>query len=354
MSKFPLLAAETLTNNKIFLYLMIKYKDNVTSQSKDLSLSVTLTISAVQKSDDTLIVPKGDETVMVGGVEVPVVASGDGLYKDEYEAGKCIYRGGKPDNYIKFNNEVWRMMSLYSSGNLKIIKDDRIDLTGYSGVNTENSFTGRFEGAGLRTTGYCGLWSAPTNGCNAWSNKYFPSGDFVNESYSETVPEDSELNKFLNGAYKTNLQALDDWKYVKTVMSWNVGPAGTTNDSNSIIVLLETESNYTWRGYIALATKSEYLRANFNDAFLTASALYVTKYTDICRTTNYLCKYSWFLLSPYLGSTLRVFLVYSHGFVEVVVANSEHSSVLPVLFLKTNINLTGNGGLSSEDMFKIS
>ena len=39
-----------------------------------------------------------------------IVTSGDGLYKDVTEEGRCIYRGSNPDNYIKFNNELWRII----------------------------------------------------------------------------------------------------------------------------------------------------------------------------------------------------------------------------------------------------
>ncbi len=35
-----------------------------------------------------------------------IVASGDGLYADEYEDGKYTYKGANPNNYVTFNNEV--------------------------------------------------------------------------------------------------------------------------------------------------------------------------------------------------------------------------------------------------------
>ena len=48
--------------------------------------------------------------------------TGDGLYKDIYEEGKCVYKGANPNNYILFNNEMWRMLSLESDNTLKIIR----------------------------------------------------------------------------------------------------------------------------------------------------------------------------------------------------------------------------------------
>ena len=40
-----------------------------------------------------------------------VVTSGDGLYEDEYEEGRYVYRGANPNNYIEFNNELWRIIA---------------------------------------------------------------------------------------------------------------------------------------------------------------------------------------------------------------------------------------------------
>ena len=55
-----------------------------------------------------------------------VVTVGDGLYKDEYENGKYFYKGGNPDNYITFNGEEWRILSINSNGTVKIIRSDSI------------------------------------------------------------------------------------------------------------------------------------------------------------------------------------------------------------------------------------
>ena len=35
-----------------------------------------------------------------------VINSGDGLYQDEYEPNRYLYKGASPKNYITFNNEL--------------------------------------------------------------------------------------------------------------------------------------------------------------------------------------------------------------------------------------------------------
>lgn len=52
--------------------------------------------------------------------------SGDGLYKDIYEDGKCTYKEINPNNYIKFNNEMWRIISIGADNTIKIMRNESI------------------------------------------------------------------------------------------------------------------------------------------------------------------------------------------------------------------------------------
>ena len=49
-----------------------------------------------------------------------------GLYKDIYEENRCVYRGSNPNNYIEFNDELWRIIAVEADNTLKIIHDKRI------------------------------------------------------------------------------------------------------------------------------------------------------------------------------------------------------------------------------------
>ena len=55
-----------------------------------------------------------------------VVNEGDGLYKDEYEDGKYTYKGADPNNYITFNNEIWRIISIGADNTIKIMQNESI------------------------------------------------------------------------------------------------------------------------------------------------------------------------------------------------------------------------------------
>ena len=55
-----------------------------------------------------------------------VVTSGDGLYQDNYEENRYVYKGLNPSNYLLFNGNLWRIVSVEPSGNLKIVKNTDI------------------------------------------------------------------------------------------------------------------------------------------------------------------------------------------------------------------------------------
>lgn len=57
------------------------------------------------------------------GVNVPIVTKGDGLYQDKYEEKRYLYKGFNPNNYIVFNKELWRVLSL-DKNEVKLIRNE--------------------------------------------------------------------------------------------------------------------------------------------------------------------------------------------------------------------------------------
>ena len=74
-----------------------------------------------------------------------VVESGDGLYKDIYDDERYIYKGEGPNNYIIFNNETWRIISIESDGTVKITSTNNkrfwwdTNLGYYEGITHESN-----------------------------------------------------------------------------------------------------------------------------------------------------------------------------------------------------------------------
>lgn len=65
----------------------------------------------------------GNNLMNVSGVDIPMVTSGDGLY--ERASNSYVYKGKNPNNYIVFNNELWRILSI-ENGSIKIMRNKSI------------------------------------------------------------------------------------------------------------------------------------------------------------------------------------------------------------------------------------
>ena len=92
------------------LTVIVKY-NNVTEQPDDLTADLEVTLDYSQAPDG--YVPPAP-SITSEDLKALAVTEGDGLYKDEYEEGKYTYKGVNPNNYITFNNEMWRIISIDS------------------------------------------------------------------------------------------------------------------------------------------------------------------------------------------------------------------------------------------------
>lgn len=70
---------------------------------------------------------------------VTLEANENGLMKDLYNTNRCVYTGQNPNNYITFNNELYRIISIESDGRIKIIKDDSIIELAYGTTSFDTS-----------------------------------------------------------------------------------------------------------------------------------------------------------------------------------------------------------------------
>ncbi len=103
--------------------------------------------------------------VELGGMLVPVVGTGDGLYAvthedleelgQEWNKTEYRYAGVDPDNYVEFNNEIWRIIGLV---NVKAgdSVEQRVKIVRTDGVKDQKAF-GNY--AWDRPSGYTNNWT---------------------------------------------------------------------------------------------------------------------------------------------------------------------------------------------------
>ena len=125
------------SNETALLTVTVKYND-VTSQPSQEELNINFDITLeYSQAPNGYVPPVTGPTV--GGITLPLASDGsDGLYADEYESGKYFYKGANPNNYITFNNEMWRILSIDSSGRIKIVRDELLPSRKWDSTGSNN------------------------------------------------------------------------------------------------------------------------------------------------------------------------------------------------------------------------
>ena len=330
------------------LTVTVKYND-VTEQPSNLTADLKVTLDYSQ-APEGYVPPAPPATI--GGQEVELVESGDGLYEDSYEAGRLIYRGQNPDNYINFNDETWRIIAKETDGTYKIIRNDVLATRPFDNQNRTASSTYCTIASG------CGVYAAVEGTFSS------PSG-----SQSGTVTEDSSIKIYLNEDYYTN-NINSTAKEQMTSHSFNIGAVERLNQSgagaDSIEKNIAGEKMYQWTGNVGLANVSDILKASTNPLCKSATDQTSKLMQDspvVTCDSNYL-----FEIPDMAGYwTINAFSRESDGdsciawiaargsgivgLVRNVAYNDGNSAPRPVVFLKSSTTLSGSGTL--EDPFTI-
>ena len=260
--------------------------------------------------------------ITVDDLKTEVTSSSDGLYLDTVNSNiheneeRYIYRGDNPNNYIWFNNETWRIVAIENDNKLKIVKDIPEDNQAFDKRN--------------------------------------------NNDYST-----SSLKDYLNGEYYNSLNE-DDKKWIATDSTFYIGSIENPLTDRSKEEVQLNEESKTWAGNIALLNFSDYLKTSTNSQCLTfLNARPVSNQLDApCGHNNYLqnrsLKIGVWLLNGHSDSAVYImwyspdsnaFSVSYIGASTTLHSNGQPIYTKPVLFLKSDITLTGEG--TEENPYKI-
>ena len=271
-----------------------------------------------------------------------VVTSGDGLYQDEYEEGKYTFKGADTNNYIKFNDELWRIISVEKNGSLKIIRNEALSKQIYF----DELLRGGSNTLTPKETGYCRYGHGNLYGCNAWTI----IDNYVNGEYNGPVMNDSSIKTYLENEYYKSLTNEAKSKIVN--YEWGIGPVKEGN--SNMQEELTDEKSFTWNGQIGLITMSDFINANSNKD---ECGTYGDIYNDVkngnnCKKTNYLANIgSYYFISPIYGSYFYIscmspeasYQCAANQYVSSENYNAKISSTRPAVYLTSNISLEGSG-----------
>ena len=321
---------------------------NETNMKKEISITLTY-----EQSDGGVpVIPTpGEDGVNMGGQNVELVSSGDGLYVDQYESGRYIYRGQSPNNYVQFNNELWRIIAKETDGTYKIIRDEVLpgtiafDPTGYRSYENNTYCTD------LQQNWGCGVYGKVSGTYQS------PDGRF-----SGTVTEDSSIADYLNGEYYNGLTPIARAQIQQHV--YYIGPVEyydqTGNDS--ISKNIAGEKMNTWTGNIGLVNVSDVLKASTNPACISATDQLNQMNNSGISTcnSNYLVDlpdqtaYWTINNAPWESDDYSddVWLaVHSEGMAGLVYSDANTVGIdgaRPVLYLRSNIQFTSGNGTKSQ------
>ena len=318
---------------KGILLVKVEFLSTVSSTPSNKTSNLTVTLDYVQGDNIVGEVPYAADHLRY----LAVVTEGDGLYESSFETedynARYIYKGTNPNNYIKFNNELWRIVSVETDDTLKIVKDEKLpedmpydertsETTGPR-LNSENTFC-KLEESGVYY------------GCNVWEAV---NGTLTVGELSGTVTKNASLNTYLNDVYLKTINS--DYRKMITPHNFKLG---ATLNNTTVDTIINNEKTREWNGMIALLSIGDFVQSSNNIECSAESN--PNKLNNPCLFNNYLyVNYDWWLLnnSPSSsGSSPRVHYDTVQGFMGGYYSYFSFG-VRPALYLKHDIYISGEG-----------
>ena len=331
----------SLNDQTITFNLIIQFPDN--NENQDLEKGKTFNGKVVINQKTTL-------SDYISELDL----TKNGLEEDKTTDKNLRYVGASPNNYLKFNNETWRIVGVFNNitsidendkekkeSLVKIVRNDSLD--SYSWDTSESSIN----------SGY---------GINEWSQADLMTElntDYINQNpTSTTTLWYNGQNNAKNGSYdyKKNIKSGSLDKVAK--VRWNTSRANygasalnSYNQERSTTSISTPSDNVprknTWDGKIALIYPSDYGYAS-TDTACRDSMSSKTKDVSNCKNENWLFNsaYQW-TLSPRSFFANFVFHVTSGGNVDGSYASLSYG-VRPALFLKSDVEILSGDGTNDN------
>lgn len=293
---------------------------------------------------------KTEPTIADAIKSMPIVTSGTGLYEVNHPESEFIeelsqelsekqkanlkmteyrYAGRNPNNYVSFNNELWRIIGLVNTP---------------EGQRVKIRSTGSAITAAWNTNG-----STTEHDANEWGNStlmtYFNHGNYFNNSLT------SEAKEMID-TITWNTGSTGDYSNINVMSFYNLERSNqkncSTGDSCNDIIVKPT----IWKGNVALMYPSDYgYSTSGNDADHRLTCLNTS--LDSGWLYNWSCmNNSWIFYTAYIwtltatartSSASGVFGMDQGGHVYDSTASRETWSY-PVVYLKLNIDITSGDG----------
>ena len=260
------------------------------------------------------------------------------------------YTGLKPNNYITFNNETWRIIGVFNVYNEETNKYERLikivrgsSLGNYSWDTSESSIN----------SGY---------GINEWSQADLMielNNDYLGTKTGPTTWFNGQ-NEQQTGSYDYSKNIKDEYVDKIATVRWNLGGlSNPTNPASSLYVeergtshvstiTDDTERTDFYSDKIGLMYPSDYGYASSNVACRNTTSL-----VSNCRVNNWLYAFGlYWTLSSLTTDGYTALSVFNHPQNLQYSFRSDNTStawaVYPTLYLKQSVKITGGTGTSTN------
>lgn len=306
---------------------------------------------------------------------VSIVEEGSGLYEVHHEDAEITYTadeesihnlkqtelryaGSDPDNYVEFNNELWRMIGLVNTPEGQRVKLVRNESIGSYSWDSSASHV---------NNGY---------GINEWSEsdlmRLLNQGAYYNRT-NETCYNDK--NDAMTECDFSNSGLTKETKGMIDTITWNLGSNGTVSNismdvfsfynlerSNNIGKICnsgsycndEIDRNFLWQGQVGVIYPSDYGYATTGGNSLSREQCLITPLYDWNEENLAACKNNTWIfgrwtMMPMASSTTasRVFSIYSTGKVHLGDAGDK-SFIFPCVYLKENVRISSGIGTADN------
>ena len=331
---------DVTTLEKTTYYLVYHYKNNGNQDDQQgLTFSGTINVSIINaKSSYCELHPE------TGACKILAIGETEELKFDETSDNNLRYIGADPNNYVKFNDELWRIIGVMNNiddgtGNketrLKIIRSEPIGNYSWDnkGDNGENDWSTSPLQHVLNSGAY---WNRTSGECPYGQNGATTPCDFSSIGLTETA------------------------KAMISNAVWNLG--GLSSDYNLVSTFYIAERGDTvysgkpteWIGQIGLMYPSDYGYAtnggntnNRETCLLYALHVWVN-YND-CYSNDWLytSSHQW-TITPRTDGANIVFNADGYGYVNTHHVYYTYLNVVPTLYLSSNVKITSGTGTSSD------
>ena len=346
----------TINTGESIVYSIQLYVDESTVSDPNVENSTAFNIDYIINGTGTVheSQPISTDKTAAETIEDLVSSNPDQLVYDETADNNLRYIGADPNNYVRFNNELWRIIGAFNNiddgtgtkeTRLKIIRNEPIG---------EYSWDNKASGTGSSTS---------SNGSNDWSDSALQivlnSGAYWNRTSGE-CPYGS--NGATTSCDFSNIGLTSEAKTMISNAVWNLGGSSTLDDvtastfyEREIGTTVYTGRPTEWTGQIGLMYPSDYGYATSGGsitdrASCLATELYNWDNISDCYNNDWLYKSgtNQWTLTPDSDLSYRVFYVYSYGAVDLNNALYATYAVSPALYLSSNVRISGGTGVESD------